>query len=486
MAGNDDFDAILSGLMGRVGNVTSAPTRAETIEQAAAQPQAIATRSVGLVTNEGQLPLVTEDMTLKELREVMEKYGKVVERGAYLYEWTGGKAAKLGTLDPKELGRERMTAIERRALDWWEENGDKGEFDWSKCTEEGKVPEGKVGKYNDELRALRWMYGKKDLVLQNWFWVRKNSEARAHVVWALVKIVKASQDITNGLDTSDALGVAEYQTANKIISVASTNVRTFMEGIHKLLRPIDDGLNLVIARKISMGARLGIKQKKVGTANRQAELFGQGKVGKVTKPDDVPTGQKRVREETTTIEALRKLKVSRRGLNEEPTRDELPPLGRQGPPHITGAASPQYRPSSPALQPTGPTTQDLTGAQRKRIVDAMRLNDPDSSVWDEISGWDKPTIRTHVTARAQFTRDSKGKVSVDVPREATRAESTVMTLVAHLLEGKKLTTEQAAHALGRPDLWSQLCAVKFGADDLEMAGWRLAMDARMGDAEMST
>ncbi|QTW52604.1 hypothetical protein [Rhizoctonia solani RNA Virus 11] len=466
------FDDILNNIMGTVGGITTAPERAPTIEAATAQPGAEPTKSVGVVQSEGTLPLVNENMTLKELREVMEKYGKVVERGAYLYEWTGGKAAKLGTLDPKELGRERMTAMEKRAIDWWEANGNKEEYDWAECVLAGKVPDGKIGKYNDELRALRWMYSKPDLKMENWFWVRKNSEARAHCVWALVKIVKAGQDLTNGLDTSDALGVAEYQTANKIISVASSNVRVFMEQIHKLLRPIDDGLNMVIARKIAIGTRLKIHQKKEGTANRQAKMFGDESVGKVTKPGDVPLGKKRAREETTTIEMLRKLKVSKKSINEAPTKGALPTLGHQRNETVRREASPEYRPQSPPPPPPRQTAAELTSRQVREIGQYIKRGNWVEAEVNTFKGWDAPTWRVDMFERTTWGGEEGHSRTLTLPHGCTRTEQLILTVLNQLLSTGRFSEEDATRALGDPDLWTNLVECGFGTSPARLKKYR--------------
>ncbi|AFZ85211.1 hypothetical protein [Rhizoctonia solani dsRNA virus 1] len=448
----EDFMAILEGAMGQQKTLTGVQREPETIEEALAGPSQGPITSVGVQGEGRALPVPRSDMSLKEIKELVEKLGAVVDRGAYLYEWTGGAAAKNDNLNPIQVGIERMTDEEKRAYTWWQQKGDRHEYDGVWGSKQVSIPPGKEVKYRRELAALRYMYGDEKLEISNWFWLREHSDARAHVVWALVKILAAAEDLRGGRDSDDVLGFAEYQTSIKIISETSTFVKKFMEDIHRLLKPIDTNLNKVIARKIAIGKRIGIAQKVEGSANRVSKKYGGGEVGLVDETASGPRGVKRQREELVTIAELRKLKIQKATPLSQQGSTSVPAATADSankPTHDVDMNDPTYVPPD---HPHPHAQGDWDDATIRRVKEVVEKGRHDQKLAANVGKVKAPSFRQHRMLRF-IERELSSKPRIEkLPQSFTGTELTLAYILNSALARGSVTKNQVLQIMrkGRP------------------------------------
>jgi hypothetical protein len=302
-----DFALLMSQIAPR-GVQTKQPL---TLEEAIAGDagkldQSIQPRSVGET-----LPVPDQNMSLGKLAELMGKYKAVVERGAYLAVWTDMKATPNESMNAEEEARRHMTDDEMKAYDWFKQNGNQDEFEWSRCREEGETPPKKQREFHQQLLALRVMYKSDAIDERNLYWIRKNKPAHFKIVLAYTKVFKAANDLRQACTSGELIDYKEYQTCKKIIGEAGQRVNDALKEIRELTNRIDEATQLVIARRLIVGRRCGIDVNKEGSAVRGARELGRTMPGLVTAPGDKPKGKRTLRETMATMEELRNMTIDK-------------------------------------------------------------------------------------------------------------------------------------------------------------------------------
>jgi hypothetical protein len=309
------------------------------------------------------LPIPHDGMTLKELRDLSVKYKAVIESGAYLALWTDLKATPVSSIDPEIEGRGAMSTQMEEAYDWFRRNGNLEEFDWRVARRKGSTPPGRQGKLKQEILALRVMYKNDKLDDENLYYIRESKPAHFQVVLAFVCIIRAANNINQGVTKGGGYDYKEYQTCNKIIGSSGAIVNKFMELIHTYTRPIEEVKQLLMARRYDVAQKIGMPGVKAGGAVRDAEEFNRPLPGKVTAPTKAPHGMKRLREDYSTIAKLREMAVTKRT-----KMSEMPAVARLT--LTTTMEDKDYNFDDPVYVPEGsPSTLDM------RPITAMSNHD---------------------------------------------------------------------------------------------------------------
>nr|WMI40005.1 MAG: hypothetical protein [Rhizoctonia cerealis orthocurvulavirus] len=368
---SEDYATRFAQVMGQALGRQAKPIKAATIEEVAEGAQPVTNTTIGAQDVGGVLGVPTEGMGLVDMKALYDKYEQIVLAGALVSRFTDYAANTTKSNDAAEVGRERMSATERRLYDWWVQNGVKDEFDWDNCVKSEKTPPGKEKKVMKEWEAMQWMYETEDITRENYFWLRANKPEHFHVVTAYSKIISAAHDIVNGIQDNDPVLFKEYQALNKIIGTVDNNINDFMKEIHKLLEPLENTKAILQGRKKWCAKKCGIVVKKEGTlAHREKEL-NTGVVVGVSRPSDAPRGVREQRTDTTTLKDLmanrRKreagggwtagppAKMQRNVEREDLVRDPL-----------------EYRPESPRPVPRGTQNVDLSRDEANRIILSLK------------------------------------------------------------------------------------------------------------------
>jgi hypothetical protein len=277
----------------------------KTLEEVLAKNTSEASENIRPRTQAEVLAMPKVGMNLSDLLDLMKKYVKVVESGAYLSVWTDYAATPNITTDPVMEGRRSMSNDEETAYDWFVQFGNLAEFDWDTCRKQGRTPDSKKTKLQTEVDALRLMYKKHDLTEENFYWLRENKQAHFKVVQAFAKIIKAQHDIDQGVPENRVHEYKEYQTCNKLIATCGNAVNDFMALIRKLTKPIEETNQVLIARRYEMGVKCGLKVRKRGALGRRATELGMPTPGTVHAESMTPQGRKTMREAIMTLKELR-------------------------------------------------------------------------------------------------------------------------------------------------------------------------------------
>jgi hypothetical protein len=416
-----------------LGGGNSQPKTVNTLEEVLRPPSRPLNENIKPSHAEDVLPVPHEGMTLKELRDLSLRYKKIIEAGAYLALWTDLKATPVSSTDPETEARGLMSSEEEKLYDWFKHNGDLNEFDWKLARRKGFTPPGKETKFKQELLALRIMYKDDKLIDENLYYIREEKPAHFRVVTAYTKVIRAANNINQGITKGTSYDYKEYQTCNKLIGSSGEIVNEFMRVIKSYTRPIEETKELLMARRYDMAKRVGIKMERVGGAIRDARELGRQLPGKVTDPGSRPTGVKRIREDFATLESLRGMGVTKR------TKvDELPQFKSV---RLEGAPKgEQYRFDSPEYEPetmSGSVTDDsftrVTNEQMKMYQDAFDAGRPDGQVAKAVSAFNLNTAEIKTLNGAHWRQTSTGSQVLAINGKMTNAVKVLVGAMNRLL-----------------------------------------------------
>jgi hypothetical protein len=375
------------------------------------------------------LPIPSMDMTLGELSELMQKYKLVIEHGGYLALFTNLKATPVSSTDPEVEGRQMMGVEEEKLYDWFKSYGRLDEFDWDVCRMKGETPAGKQARFNQELLALRIMYKSDKLDAENLYWLRHERGTHFKVVLAFTKIIRAANNINQGITKGSGYDYKEYQTTNKLIATSGAIVNNFMEDVHKLLKPIEEGKGLIMARRYEMAKKCGISMERMGDAVRDAKELGRSLPGKVTAPFEKPRAVKRLRDNVDTIANLRKLEITKRVRLED-----FPKVGDL---RVSGAPNADdYDMHVKDYEPTDPDRPDVFGGMPFSDVTTVSqvLKAINEDVFDDkmahslstlaVTGPDIDKVKT-----ARIRVNTRGDKTMSVPRGLSQGGTTLVALI---------------------------------------------------------
>jgi hypothetical protein len=381
---DEDFRALL----GRLRVPASGIEQPETLEDVIRKNTAKASVDIRPQTHGQVLPMPRKGMNLNELSELMKKYKRVVEAGAYLVVWTDFAGTPNVTTDPELEGRRSMSETEEKAYDWFKTFGNKDEFDWNECVKASFTSAAKESKLANEVNALRVMYTNNDLNAENLYWIRDNRPAHFVVVKAFAKILRADNDIRQGVGMGNAYDYKEYQTCNKLIATAGAIVNDFMALIRKLTKPIEQANQIIISRRYEMGTRCAIQGRPPGGSVRMARELGIALPPVAGAPSGSPSARRTVRETVRTLEELRTSPVGKAvsrlpppesilGQKRKSTHDDES-WGRERTPDIP---SPEpYRPKSPERDTLHQVAFGLQQTEGEKLINKIRHDERGANV----------------------------------------------------------------------------------------------------------
>lgn len=393
------------------------------------------------------LPLPHADMTISELSELMQKYKLVVEHGCYLALFTDLKATPVSSIDPEVEGKAMMGVEERNLYEWFKAEGDVNEFDWDECRRKGETPEGKKHRFMQELLALKIMYRNDQLEEENLYWIRHERPTHFKVVVAYTKIIRAANNIQQGVTKGSGYDYKEYQTTNSLIASAGAIVNNFMAEIHKLLKPIEESKGIIMARRYEMAKKCGIKMDRVGDAVRDAKEMGRPIPGKVTAPSEVPKGAKRLRDDIVTIGELRRLAVTKRMKT-----TDLPLVAEvnlMGAPDVEDydLAVKNYRPSSPEASGSSSSAPISSINKTNTIIAEIEKDQASDKLAALVSNMTITNDDVNLIRTARVRVAKAGGKSMATPRGLTGIGSILVALINRLLRTKPASEKEIAERI---------------------------------------
>ena len=208
------------------------------------------------------LPLPNESDELQETVEKLKAYAEIVRGGKSLAVHTGFKATPHSERDPTKLALKHMTIPEYEAYTAWSDGIDLGRFDWKKNKD--SVPTGKDSprRFAQRAAAMNTAWKTDKATAEHAAWLTNNRSEILPLLKALVRIETARVDLRGGLPEQDASALAEYQTINKIRSLAVQAEQKQMEAIRQLEAEILRHMNTLKERADSLELKKPSGQEK--------------------------------------------------------------------------------------------------------------------------------------------------------------------------------------------------------------------------------
>ena len=198
------------------------------------------------------LSLPDELDELKEIARKLASYADVIQRGKSLAVHTGFKATPHSERDPIKLATEGMTIMEQDEYDVWAEGGGLPDIDWERNKEE--VPTGKdsAKRFMQRASAMNTAWKVDKATPQHAVWLTNHMPENIPLLKALVRIEAARVNLSGGIPGQDASELAEYQTINKIRSLAMQAKQKQMKVIRQLEADIHRDMTILKERADSL------------------------------------------------------------------------------------------------------------------------------------------------------------------------------------------------------------------------------------------
>ena len=209
------------------------------------------------------IPLPNDTDTLQETARKLQSYAEIINGGKSLAIHTGFKATPHSERDPTKLAIERMTISEQDAYAVWSEGINLTPFNWEKNKE--ALPTGKdsAKRFAQRAAAMNTAWKTNEATPENAAWLTSHMPDILPLLKALVRVETAKMDLRGGIPGQDASELAEYQTINKIRSLAVQAEEKQMKVIRQLEADILRDMRTLKERADSLELRKPSGREKV-------------------------------------------------------------------------------------------------------------------------------------------------------------------------------------------------------------------------------
>ncbi|ABM92660.1 unknown [Curvularia thermal tolerance virus] len=241
------------------------------------------------------LPMPEPTDSLQTLSNKMRALAEVVERGASVARFTGMLGTPQGSRDAEEVGKLRMTDLEREMFDHWAAGGVLPPIDWDKDMK--KAPSSGEGMRRAQRRAqaLNMLYKTDKAQPQHVMWYQDTYATIIPLLVAVTKVIGAQTDFLSGQDKLTDNEVAEVQTIGRATGTTYATINAIQEEVHKLLANINRSKDVLQAREHAIKAKNPEYKKKRSPENDRRGLLGKRKIGVEVDFGQAPEPSRRAR-----------------------------------------------------------------------------------------------------------------------------------------------------------------------------------------------
>lgn len=259
-----------------------------------------------------EVPLETD--TLRVVREKVEYAAEIVREDLSLAVFTDYVLVAGGTTDPVSRAIALMTEQERRQFQWMISGGHPPKVDWSqKKTPEETKKKDKLRDREQAVRCLKFMYSMFPDIAQPPAPVEyghvlafySQVDKAAPLLSAVIKIDSAQRGLSSGVEGADPEWMAEYISAKKIASEASSFVQRYMNMVRAETGRIDAATKVVQQRARIAKKKVGLVENDDHPENRAREATGQKRLGAAIDRSALPEGSRQKRQLGDVSDKLR-------------------------------------------------------------------------------------------------------------------------------------------------------------------------------------